>query len=337
MHNQLSNNGFSISDSGMIDSLITKVCSQVFMRILYLLSALLVAFFLVAGCEVQNNTKRYTTEETKNYYDQLTKFFQDNGYLKTDRTTGINYSPKILAMNFERIALYSEYTLRGGRYIRSKQQIEIRKWEQPVRINVMFGKSVSPEKRKQDMKSIRQYVKQLQSITGHPLTITSIDPNFHVFIINSDEQAIVGNALRKIIQYNSDSVEYAIVNSPLEIFCSAYTIVRSNNSPKYAEAVIHIKSEQPDIMRLSCIHEEFAQAMGLINDDNRVRPSIFNDDEEYALLTEHDEMMLKILYDPRIKIGMKLNEVHPIALEIAGELLANRQVSKLGTISLARN
>ena len=32
--------------------------------------------------------------------------------------------------------------------------------------------------------------------------------------------------------------------------------------------------------------------MGLANDSPEARPSIFNDDEEYALLTGHDEMLL---------------------------------------------
>ncbi|MGK7754127.1 DUF2927 domain-containing protein [Roseovarius sp. C03] len=42
------------------------------------------------------------------------------------------------------------------------------------------------------------------------------------------------------------------------------------------------------------------------------RPSIFNDDEEFALLTTHDEMLLEALYNPALNPGMGLEEARPI-------------------------
>ena len=46
--------------------------------------------------------------------------------------------------------------------------------------------------------------------------------------------------------------------------------------------------------------------MGLANDSPDARPSVFNDDEEFAFLTRHDELLLKMLYDPRLRPGMVL-------------------------------
>ena len=60
-----------------------------------------------------------------------------------------------------------------------------------------------------------------------------------------------------------------------------------------------------------------AQAMGLTNDSPDARPSIFNDDEEFAFLTRHDEILLKMLYDPRLKAGMESYEVIPLLSAIA--------------------
>ena len=45
-----------------------------------------------------------------------------------------------------------------------------------------------------------------------------------------------------------------------------------------------IRAEHPPLTRLSCVHEEMAQAMGLPNDSPDARPSLFNDDLEFALL-----------------------------------------------------
>ncbi len=48
---------------------------------------------------------------------------------------------------------------------------------------------------------------------------------------------------------------------------------------------------------------------------------MFNDDDEFALLTRHDELLLKMLYDPRLHAGMTAEEATPVAREIANELL----------------
>jgi hypothetical protein len=87
------------------------------------------------------------------------------------------------------------------------------------------------------------------------------------------------------------------------------------------QAVAVIRAEHPDLMRLSCIHEELAQGLGLANDSPRARPSVFNDDEEFALLTRMDEILLKILYDRRLRPGMTESEARPIVEVIAAEIM----------------
>ncbi len=78
-------------------------------------------------------------------------------------------------------------------------------------------------------------------------------------------------------------------------------------------------------MRSACIHEELAQGMGLANDSPGARPSIFNDDEEFALLTTHDELLLRMLYDTRLQTGMEPSVAAPIARQIAREYLTAGQ------------
>ena len=63
------------------------------------------------------------------------------------------------------------------------------------------------------------------------------------------------------------------------------------------------------------------QGLGLGNDSPQARPSIFNDDDEFALLTTHDEMLLKLLYDPKVTPGMDVDEVRPIVAARAAELM----------------
>ena len=58
--------------------------------------------------------------------------------------------------------------------------------------------------------------------------------------------------------------------------------------------------------RGACFHEEIAQSLGLTNDSHFARPSIFNDDDEFATITKFDEMQ-QILYD-RIYSGVSKKE-----------------------------
>jgi Protein of unknown function (DUF2927) len=86
------------------------------------------------------------------------------------------------------------------------------------------------------------------------------------------------------------------------------------------QALILVKAETSGLLRESCAHEEFAQALGPGNDSDAARPSIFNDDGEFALLTEHDALILRVLYDSRLRSGMRRAEAMPIARRIIAEL-----------------
>ncbi len=97
----------------------------------------------------------------------------------------------------------------------------------------------------------------------------------------------------------------------------------SGNDQNYTTAIALVRDEHPDLLRRSCVHEELAQGLGLANDSPQARPSIFNDDDEFALLTSQDELLLKMLYDPRLSQGMSAQDAAPIVREIAGELLGD--------------
>lgn len=85
-------------------------------------------------------------------------------------------------------------------------------------------------------------------------------------------------------------------------------------------ALVLIRAGLPDALLRSCIEEELTQAMGLPNDDAGVRPSIFNDEKEFGVLTAHDELLLRVLYDPRLAPGMPPDIAMPVVRRIIAEL-----------------
>lgn len=86
-------------------------------------------------------------------------------------------------------------------------------------------------------------------------------------------------------------------------------------------ALVVIAAETGPILRRSCVHEVTAQMLGLLGDHPDARPSVFNDDGEFVYLTRQDELLLRMLYDPRLKPGMPWEEAEPIARRIAQDLL----------------
>ncbi|MCB1395117.1 MAG: DUF2927 domain-containing protein, partial [Rhodobacteraceae bacterium] len=108
---------------------------------------------------------------------------------------------------------------------------------------------------------------------------------------------------------------------PRETFCLVMAFSR-DGSAAYSEAVAIIRAEHPDLTRLACYHEELTQGLGLASDSDRARPSIFNDDQEFALLTDHDLLLLRIHYDPRLRPGMTEATARPLIFTIASELVA---------------
>jgi hypothetical protein len=187
-------------------------------------------------------------------------------------------------------------------------------------MKVEFGASVPEQRRKQDRSSISSYASRLSRITGLSIRHTSLDANYHVFVVNEDERRALGPRIRQVMPGITDAAVRAVVEMPRSTFCVVFALAPGATG-SYTQAVAVIRGEHPDLMRLSCIHEELAQGLGLSNDSPKARPSIFNDDEEFALLTTHDEMLLRILYDKRMSAGMSAAEARKQAEIIAAELM----------------
>lgn len=233
----------------------------------------------------------------------------------------VPFNERNLADNFIRIALYDEYTTTGGRIVASETESRLRRWEQPIRMKIEFGPSVPLSQRSKDRAKISNYVKRLSRLSGVPIRLTNGPANYNVLILNEDERRAYGPELLQIAPGISPSSVRTVTEMSRSTLCLVFAFSNGPDKSTYAKAVAVIRGEHPDLLRLSCIHEELAQGLGLANDSPAARPSIFNDDEEFGLLTHQDELLLQILYDRRLHSGMTVREARPIVREIAAELL----------------
>jgi len=255
------------------------------------------------------------------HYARVQAQLLSQGLLRTDgggRDTP--YTDRMLAENFIRIALFDEYARTSNGPVQRMTTSRLRKWTGPVRVGLRFGASIPPDRRAADTARVASFLRRLSATTGHPIGLDDRAPNFFVQIVSEDERRALGPQIRTALPGLSGSEVAAITDMPRSTYCLVYAMSAADGAT-YTRAFAVIRAEHPDLLRLSCIHEEIAQGLGLANDSPSARPSIFNDDEEFALLTRQDELMLKMLYSPALRPGMTEAEARPIVESLATRLL----------------
>lgn len=256
------------------------------------------------------------------YYAGLQRDLLARGLLRTDGGgPESRYDAEDLARNFEAIAFYQEYGNAGISSAPGNAGV-LTRWEDPVRLHAVFGPSVSEAARSTDAAALDGFAARLSRLTGHAVsTAGARRSNFTVIFAGLDDAGFVSDEVRKAIPQISSANLQLFMNPPRSYYCMVLAASDPDNPVTYNRAVALIRAEHPTLVRESCIHEEVAQGLGLSNDSPRARPSIFNDDDEFALLTSHDEKLLTMLYDPRLSPGMGAAQARPVTRIIARELM----------------
>ena len=256
------------------------------------------------------------------YYQRLQDRLLAQGLIRTDGGgPDTPFTDRLLAQNFVRIALFDEYVAHAGTLRAQTTISRLRRWEQPIRMSIEFGTSIPTAQRIKDSAAIADYAGRLSALTGVPIRQSAFQPNYVVLVLNELDRQGYETRLRELLPGIDETSIRTVIDLPKDQLCIVIGTFGADGV-RYDKAVALIRGEHPDLLRLSCIHEELAQGMGLANDSPRARPSIFNDDEEFGLLTTQDELMLQMLYDPRLTPGMTAAKAAPIARVIAKELMA---------------
>ena len=292
----------------------------------------LALIFILAGCaelpaplpwppQERKIETPQTSEALQEYYHQLEVTLRARGLLRTDqRAKDAPFDKRDLLANFETIVFYDEYQ-RGSAFEKSNgQNAKLSKWVAPIRLKVHFGRSIDKSTQEQDENYVSDFVSKLAQVTNHPMQMLSKNSNFDILISREDERPMMLDSLKAQGAPFGSAANRIITQMPRNIHCLVLAFSAPETEDVYSHALAVIRAEHPDILKHACIHEEISQGLGLSNDSPRARPSIFNDDDEFAFLTSHDEILLKMLYDPRLSPGLSLDEARPILQQIALEL-----------------
>ena len=197
-------------------------------------------------------------------------------------------------------------------FVKDAAPRRLKKMPGEVRVQ-LAGSTIDGE----DRANIRDMMQRLTRVTGLRVVESDRDPVIQLMILTDQERRALG---RKASASNRWSFMADHVATGLgSAVCTTY-YSRDRSQPGRVDYLIVIPAEVTGLLRRSCIEEEMGQAFGPGADYERARPSIFNDDSEFALMTQHDEDLLRILYDPRLKAGMTAAQAMPLVTRIVQEL-----------------
>lgn len=275
------------------------------------LTVLVVA--MVAGCDGAGGR----TEALKVHYAELEDQYISGGFMRRDRAApDAAFSNADLVRNFELIALHTEFDDSKHDLVAQQTAVRLSRWEGPIKVSLL-GRGVRPS----DGMVLRSLTERLEAASGIAFEIVpQEDANLLILMYGAEQRD--GFSAGVASGPNAEQNQYFAGWSHSDWSpCIAVTYQTDEAKPGVTtSALIIIKDETDGLLRESCFHEELTQAMGLLNDHPDVRPSLFNDDEEFALLTEHDEFLLRILYHPTLKPNMNADDVRPLLQGIVEDL-----------------
>ena len=297
----------------------------------YNLFILLILYLFLISCDdlLNYSDLEYTNDSELNskkgflneYYEMLEKRKLSFGLLRQDGGgDDTPFDTEDIITSFQHLAFYTEYNVSDNKLMPSSSSVNLAKWKSDIIISSEFGSSLSNKEKEKDLAHINAVSDILSKATGIKINFSNQNPNMHIIVGNETELPQLINKISLNLSDFDPKIFPLISQLPKDIHCITLTALKSKSNPEIVSALVIIRNELPKLLRKACFHEEMAQSLGLSNDSHLARPSIFNDDDEFATLTEFDEILLKILYDERLKTGMTLRSSSEILRTIANEI-----------------
>jgi hypothetical protein len=199
-----------------------------------------------------------------------------------------SFTDSEIVEGFMKTAFGAEYHL-AGRVDR------IRKYEVPVRV-FADGRA---DRKAQLIKIVADIAQRVQHLD---LAMAE----------SSDDANVVVKLVRDRDLYRTISAFYGVarakeIKTTLDPQCLSG--FRKNEKFEIEHSDVILTVDNGDFVFLDCAYEELLQSLGPINDTATVPWTMFNDNVSMGYFGVYDQYLLNLLYDPRIKAGMSVQEV----------------------------
>lgn len=214
-------------------------------------------------------------------------------------------SDRALLDAFGRIAFGNEFV--------AEADPRLQKWVQPIRWRAYEYVPLAEDERD----FLARHIARLARLTGHDFAPAPSwpDSNFIILFVSEDRYEAT------IERYLSPGRRQLLQRLARTTCLGLLRHHRATFEIELAVAIIPVERARSRGLMQSCIAEETTQVLGLLNDAD-VPGTLFNDTGDARDLTPLDEMLVRLLYDPGLKPGMRREEAMAAARMALGRLRA---------------
>jgi len=208
-----------------------------------------------------------------------------------------------IADGFFKVAFGAEYRLAGP-------SDRIRKFTTPVRVAVDGDKN--PRRRA----TLENVVATIGARIAHldiAIATRGEAANFTVTLVRDRD-------MRRIIAQRLGKEHARAIRRRLDPQCLSGFRRNEQFAIERAEVILAVDTD--DFTFRDCAYEEMLQALGPINDTDTVPWTMFNDAVRTGAFGVYDQLLLNILYDPRIRPGMSADEVKALLPQVLPDVRA---------------
>src|SRR5437762_8945876 len=218
------------------------------------------------------------------------------------RTEKKAFTDSEIVDGFLKTAFGAEYHL-AGRVDR------IRKYDGPVRV---FADGTRTDRKAQLSKIVADIAARVQHL-DIAMADSLEDANVQVKLVRDRD-------LQRTIATFYGSERAKEIKSSLDPQCLSG--FRKNEKFEIEHSDVILTVDVSDFVFLDCAYEELLQSLGPINDTATVPWTMFNDNVSMGYFDVYDQYLLNLLYDPRIRAGMTVQEVEVVLPDVLADVRA---------------
>jgi hypothetical protein len=196
----------------------------------------------------------------------------------------------------------------GAEYHLAGRVDRIRKYDLPVRV---FADGSGRADRKAQLATVVSDIARRVQHLDIAMSLSSDDANVRVKLVRDRD-------LNRTIAtfYGTDRARE--IRNSLDPQCLSG--FRKNEAFEIEHSDVILTVDNGDFIFLDCAYEELLQSLGPINDTDTVPWTMFNDAVQMGYFDVYDQYILNILYDPRIKAGMTVQDVNAVLPQVLADV-----------------
>jgi hypothetical protein len=197
----------------------------------------------------------------------------------------------------------------GAEYHLAGRVDRIRKYDAPVRV---FADGNRPDRKAQLGKIVADIAARVQHLDI-------------AMAANNDEANVLVKLVRDRDLYRTITTFYGSerareIRTSLDPQCLSG--FRKNEKFEIEHSDVILTVDNGDFVFFDCAYEELLQSLGPINDTSSVPWTMFNDNVSMGYFDVYDQYILNLLYDPRIKAGMTVQDVKEVLPDVLADVRA---------------